>query len=123
MSGLGMTLPCLLSYSQVHCASGWEDRAIPRPEPPTDVECPLHRDPGQHEEGKPGTKAEQLSKVPLSFLPPRRQQCALVQLLHSQAGWTYTPAYSQAPNPGGSVLNLLDWEDSCSTVLPLSPQF
>lgn len=92
MSGLGMTLPRLLSYSQVHCASRWEDRAVPRPEPPTNVECPLHRDPGQHEEGEPRTKAERLSKVPPSFLPPRKQPCVLVQLFHSQAGWACTPA-------------------------------
>lgn len=55
-SGLNVTLPPLLSCSQVHCASGWEDRAIPRPEPPADVQRPLHRDPGQHEEGEPGLK-------------------------------------------------------------------
>lgn len=53
MSRLGVTLPPLLSCSQVHCASGWEDRAVPRLEPPLDVQRPVHRDPGQHEEGEP----------------------------------------------------------------------
>lgn len=52
--GLGVTprphpLP---PYSQVHCAGGWEDRAVPGPEPPPDVQRLVHCDPRQHEEGK-----------------------------------------------------------------------
>lgn len=56
MSGPGVTRPPLFSYSLVHRAGGWEDRALPRSEPPTDVQRPLHGDPGQYEEGEPGVK-------------------------------------------------------------------
>lgn len=58
--GLGVTRPHppLPPYSQVHCAGGWEDRALPGPKPPPDVQRLVHCDPWQHEEG------EQLPGVP-----------------------------------------------------------
>lgn len=87
----GLTLPPLLASSQVHRASGWEDRAVPRPEPPTHVQRPLHRYPGQHEEGEPGAKpgavARGYSELPA---PPEAAMCT-VQLLCFQTGWASTP--------------------------------
>lgn len=68
--GPGVTLPRLLSRSQVHRAGGREDRAVPRPEPPADVQCPLHCDPGQHEEGEPGAKPGPAARRPPSSPAP-----------------------------------------------------
>jgi hypothetical protein len=84
----------LLSYSQIHCAGGWEDRAVPGPEPPPDVQRPLYCDPRQHEEGEPG--------VSQTLTCTRGGPCTLVLLPPSgpqRHGW--------APDSGGQTPSLV----------------
>lgn len=109
MSGLGVTLPPLLSYSKVHRASGWEDRAVPRPEPPADVQRPLHCDPGQHEEGEPGAKPGAVASGSPK-LPATPRGCRVPWACFSVPRLVRVPPQhqSRAPKPGGLTLSLLN---------------
>ena len=100
--GPGVMLPRLLSRSQVHRAGGWEDRAVPRPEPPADVQRPLHCDPGQHEEGKLEAKPGLAAQRPLSSPAPLHPWFFLV------------PGLVRAPRcPPSTIARLQGWVVRC----------
>lgn len=104
MPGPGVTLPHLLSCSQVHRAGGREDRAVPRPEPPADVQRPLHCDPGQHEEGEPGVKPGPAARCLPSSRPPCRPLWAPVLLLSAWVDRGTLPPNSTIARLQGQVV-------------------